>query len=586
VRLAVALVLALAASPALARKLPRASTASLTSPQMFDAFSYQFSQTERIEVAFGKTIVSATGRGHTPWMGWFPLRVSIDNTGGPKQTVKLVFRSSSGSAGTEVTRTVDVDSGARLTVSMPIPAEARYGSLEASSPVIGRQTGQVGFTTLTLSGSFFGVSDRRLVLSFGTSDEFEAFLRQKPDNSTGEVQVLPMPLDEAPTELTAYLGFQAVFITDERGFEGLNEAQRRALEAWVSSGGTLILESPPRTQGVLPLLGPEGRVQTYGLGHVAFLEDDAIARHVGVRRSLSTVPQAKLQVAPLGQHESTRRSAGSGTGSYSALLPQALVPVGRFLFIISLFTLLIGPGSVWIARKRGPAVLLATIPATALVTCVVILGSSLLLDGFTVHGSSYGYTLLDRDRNRAITVGLTAWYANLAPRSASYDATTALIAPQRGGEPTSIDVDWSDGARYRSGFIPSRTYREWGVVSVEPTRARLVVKQKGERFVLQNALGMKVKAVWVRVGDELFVARDVRDGAEVALTPDDMVDETVLELPARQRFVESQWRPLVMAPLADGQFLASVEGAGFVPTGGVAMNLHEGKHVVRGQVER
>ena len=570
-RLAVAaLVFMLAASPALARKVPRASTAAVSTPNAFGAFSYQFSQTERVEVASGKTIVSAIGRGHTPWMGWFPLRVSIDNTGGPKQTVKLVFRSNSGSgAGTEVTRSVDVDSGARLSVSMPIPAEAHYGSLEASSPVIGRQTGQVSFTS---------VYDRnRLVLNFGSSDQFEAFLRQKPDNATGEDQVLSMPLDEAPPELTAYLGFQAVFITDPAGFEGLTEAQRRALEAWVSAGGTLVLAAPPRTQGVLPLLSGDDRIQTYGLGHVAFLGDDA---------SLSAVPEAKLQVAPLGQQETTRRYATSGTASYTALLPQALVPVGRFLLIISLFTLLIGPGSVWIARKRGPAVLLATIPATALVTCVVILGSSLLLDGFTVHGASYGYTLLDRDRNRAITVGLTAWYANLAPRSASYDASTGLIAPQRGGEPTSIDVDWSDGARYRSGFIPSRTYREWGVVSVEPTRARLVVKRKGDGVVLQNALGMKLKAVWVRVGDELFVARDVRDGAEVSLAPDQMVDETALELPARQRFVESQWRPLVMAPLSDGQFLASVEGAGFVATGGVAMNLHEGKHVVRGEVER
>lgn len=567
-RVAVALVLVLVASPARARRPARVSTAVSSTPQAFGAFSYQFSQTERIEVASGRTIVSAIGRGHTPWMGWFPLRVSIDNSGGPKQTVKLVFHSNNGSGSTEVTRSVEVDAGSRVTVSMPIPAEARYGSLEASSPVIGRQTGQVGFTS---------VYDRnRLVLSLGTSDEFETFLRQKPDNATGEDQVLPMPLDEAPTELTAYLGFHAVFITDERGFEGLNEAQRRALEAWVSSGGTLVLKAPPRTKGVLPLLSPDERIQPYGLGHVAFLGDDA---------SLSAVPEAKLQVAPLGQQES-RRYASSGTASYTALLPQALVPVARFLLIITLFTLLIGPGSVWIARKRGPAVLLATIPATALVTCVVILGSSLLLDGFTVHGSSYGYTLLDRDRNRAITVGLTAWYANLAPRSASYDATAGLIAPQRGGDATSIDVDWSDGARYSSGFIPSRTYREWGVVSVASTRARLVVKQKGEGFVLQNALGMRVKAVWVRVGDDLFVARDVRDGAEVSLNPDDRVDETVLELPARQRFVESQWRPLVMAPLSDGQFLASVEGGGFVPTGGVAMNLHEGKHVVRGEVER
>lgn len=563
------LLLCLLATPALARKKRPSSpsTAATAVPQSFGSIAYQFSQTERIEVAFGKTIVSATGRGHTPWMGWFPLRVSIDNTSGPKQTVKLVFRSyGGGGVSTEVTRAVEVDAGARVAVSMPVPAEARYGNLEASSPVIGKQTGQVGFTS---------VYDRnRLILSFGTSEEFEAFLRQKPDNTNGEDQVLPMPLDEAPTEVTAYLGLHAVFITDARGIDGLNEAQRRALEAWVVSGGTLVLGAPPRTGGLLPLLSEEGRVQRYGLGHVAFLGDDP---------SLADVPEAKLPVAPLGQ-QSSRRYESPGTASYAALLPQALVPVGRFLFIITLFTLLIGPGSVWIARRRGPAVLLATIPATALVTCVVILGSSLLLDGFTVHGSSYGYTLLDR--NRAITVGLTAWYANLAPRGASFDSTTALIAPQRAGDPTPIDVDWSDGARYRSGFIPSRTYREWGVVSVAPTRARLVVRQKGEALVLQNALGMRVRRVWVRVGEELFVANDLRDGAEVALSPSARVDEAELTLPAARRFVEAQWRPLVTAPLTDGQFLASVEGAGFVPTGGVTMKLHEGRHVVRGEVAR
>lgn len=104
--------------------------------------------------------------------------------------------------------------------------------------------------------------------------------------------------------------------------------------------------------------------------------------------------------------------------------------------------------------------------------------------------------------------------------------------------------------------------------------------------MLQNGLGHRVDAVWVKLGDELYGAKDVRDGAEVALTPEDRVDETRLDVVASRRFVESQWRPLVMAPLADGQFLASLGGQGFVSTGGVSMNLHDGRHVVRGEVER
>jgi hypothetical protein len=263
-----------------------------------------------------------------------------------------------------------------------------------------------------------------------------------------------------------------------------------------------------------------------------------------------------------------------------------MVPVARFLIIITLFTLLIGPGSVWLARRRGPAILLASIPVTAFATCVVILSSSLLLDGFTVHAATYGYTLLDARHHRAVTVGVDAWYANLAPRSGSFPSTVSLVAPQRSGDATSVSITWGDGARYGSGYIPSRTYREWGVVGVEATRARLVVKQKGDGWVLQNGLGHRVQHVWVRLGEALYSASDVRDGAEVALTTDDRVSEQLLELVAAQRFVESQWKPLVMAPLGDGEFLGAIEGAGFVSTGGVAMNLHDGKHVVRGEVER
>ena len=78
------------------------------------------------------------------------------------------------------------------------------------------------------------------------------------------------------------------------------------------------------------------------------------------------------------------RRYGGGDAKSELLLPQATAPLGRFLFIITLFTLAIGPGSVWVARRRGPAALLVTIPGTALVTCVLIIGYSLIADGFRV----------------------------------------------------------------------------------------------------------------------------------------------------------------------------------------------------------
>ncbi|MDX2014662.1 MAG: hypothetical protein SFW67_30970 [Myxococcaceae bacterium] len=563
------------ASPAWARR-PRTvapSSSQLPRLQTFGEQSvlhYQFSQTERVEVSSAPTIVSVSSRHHTPAMGWFPMRVSIDNTGGPKQTMTLAFRSVGGGSSSEVKRVVEVAAGERRNVTLSVPAELHWGQFEASSPVIGRQSQSLGFTAI--------YEPARLVLAFGTPEAFEAFARKKPDNTNGEDQVLTMSLDEAPTELSAYLGFHAVALVDPRGFEGLSDAQRGALEGWVATGGSLVLQSRPTTPAVLPLLEGDGPMHRYGFGAVTVLDEDA---------SFSSVPLAQLPVEPLGQLESrgTRRYGLERTSTFEALLPQAIVPVARFLVIITLFTLLIGPGSVFIARKRGPAVLLATIPITAFATCVLILGSSVLLDGFRVHAATYGYTLLDREQHRAVTLGLSGWYANLAPRTAAFDGTTGVIAPRRNGEPTPVSLEWRDGARFGAGFVPSRTYREWGFASVAPSRARLVARREGSRVVLQNALGERIDAVWVRLDGSLYVARDVRDGGEVTMEPDDRVDETGLSLEAARRFVTAYARPLVMAPLEDGQFLARVQGTAFVPMGGLSADLHAAQHVVRGEVE-
>ncbi len=573
--LLVALVAMLGAAPAQARRprtvapsssqMPRLQTVGQQGP-----LDYQFSQTERAEVASGPTLVSVMNRHHTPLMGWFPLRVSIDNTQGPKQAVRLTFRSTNNGL-TEVSRVVDVEAGERRAVTLSVPAELHWGQFEATSPVIGRQSQSVSYTSLYEPG--------RLFLAYGTPDAFEAFVHKKPDNTEAQDQVLTMTLEEAPTELAAYLGFHAVVLVDPRGLEAMNEAQRRALEGWVASGGSLVLGARPTTAGLLPMLRDDGPVHAYGLGFVTVVNEDA---------AFSSVPVAKLPIEPLGQLQgsTTRRVTTYGTSVFDGLLPQAIVPVARFLIIITLFTLLIGPGSVFLARRRGPAVLLATIPITAFVTCVVILGSSVLLDGFRVHASTYGYTLLDRERNRAITLGLSAWYANLAPRTASFDATTAVLSPRRNGEATPVSLEWKDGARFGAGFVPSRTYREWGLVSITPSRARLVARAKGDGVVLQNALGERIDSVWVRSGGTLYVARDVRDGAEVTMVADDRVDESGLSLEAARRFVEAYTRPLVMAPLEEGQFLARVSGRSFVPSGGVSVDLYAAQHLVRGEVER
>ncbi|MCA3015411.1 MAG: hypothetical protein INH41_23730 [Myxococcaceae bacterium] len=579
--LAVAVAALLLAAPALARKPRRdpdrsqaaAQLATFSSPS---GGSYQFSPAGRASVASGATLVSVANEHHVPTNGWFPLRVSVDNTAGPTQRLTLTYRSS-GRTTAEVTRVVELVEGERRTVTLPVSSQQLYGQLRAQSPVIGSQAAGLSFKTDASSC---------VVLALGTADAFEAFVGQKPNNNDDDVRVkvVTMAPDEAPTELAAYLGFSAVALVDPRGLDALSEAQRAALEGWVATGGSLALGALPAARAQLPLLPGERRpVNRYGLGHVSEVRQGA---------DWGKVPVSQLPVEP--QHPEQRsavlrkRSYVTDDETTRALLPQATVPVGRFLFIITLFTLVIGPGSALLARRRGTALLLATIPLTALVTSALMFGSSVLLEGLRVHVATSGFTLLDREGHRAITVGLSAWYANLAPRGVALDGATALIGANTTGYGRGdqlVSVEWRDGARLGADFVPPRVYREWGVVSVSPSRARLLARRQGDGVVLQNALGVALETAWVQLEGELYVVSDVRDGGEATMRLAAFVDPKSLELPGASRFTPTVLEPLVLRALDDGEFLARVKGRGFVPTGGVDVELHDATHVVRGEVE-
>jgi hypothetical protein len=268
-----------------------------------------------------------------------------------------------------------------------------------------------------------------------------------------------------------------------------------------------------------------------------------------------------------------------------ALLPQATAPLGRFLAIIGVFTLLIGPGSIFVARRRGPAALLITIPGTAFVTCVVIIGTSLIEDGFSVHASSHSFVVLDSARHRAISTGVTAYYANLAPSNARFDLLTAVLGPGEGrGEVYGAGMDWGENATAGSDFLPSRTYREWGYLSVLSTRARVVVKKSGNAVKVQNALGAKVARLFVEVDGLVYEADDLRDGSEqVARLSASKAPE--LGVNASKRFGPHVIER-IRAPLSEGEFQAELEEPGLLPTGGLRLNHHDSLEVVRGGYEQ
>lgn len=530
---------------------------------------YQIAAVNRIDVASGRTKVGVESNAPSPRSGSFPVRFFIDNTSGPRQVIKLSIRATVSGGMHSVVRSVEVNAGERRTVNVPVPSEMRYGTVSADGP---------GITEDSNASMYFqGTYDpQRVVLSLSRPEAFEKYVGKSPRYSGANVLVHPIPPAEAPGELASYLGYDAVVVPDGATLDSLDEAQRRAIEAYVATGGHLLVGGSVRSPAIFPLLKAiRPGTSKYGFGKLIVT--------AGAPTGELDVFRDTLPVSPHGSLPEYERRYNS-EAKKDLLLPQATAPLGRFLLIITLFTLAIGPGSVWVARRRGPAALLVTIPGTAVLTCAMIITYSIIADGFTVHTSTYGYTLLDSAQHRAITHGVTAYYANLAPSKATFGPSTMLIAPFEDRRDKYVaDLNWKDGLTVGGDFVPSRTYREWGFISVEPTRARVVVKKKGQAWVAQNALGVRVERVVVNVDGRFFTGGPIREGGE-----EELVAGNTLNFAgnlASNRFSSVVTDAVGTRALQHHEFLARIKGDSLVPTGGVSATLNEAEHWVRGEYE-
>jgi hypothetical protein len=378
------------------------------------------------------------------------------------------------------------------------------------------------------------------------------------------VQVLNIPLDEAPEEAVAYFGWAAVVIPAAGDFEKLNQGQRSALETYAALGGNLVLGQKPK--GALNAsLGPEG---DFVLGH--------IFTHQKPEKILISTD---IPVKPHGVFQEWERRQQP---SVAPLLPQATAPLGTFFLIMVLFTLAIGPGSIAVAQARGQAALLISIPLTALVTCGVIMAYSLMADGFSVHTKHLGYTRISKmpeGERRAYSVSFSAWYANLAPPAVTLPHNTWPVEPE--GNESGLSMVWGEGLKIPS-FLASRTYQEWGMISAQPTRARIQVTQKGQGVWLENALGFDLSEVSVNIAGSVYQGRGVRDGQSSLLL---LVPEVPISLGAESRFSQ-HLREQIEGPLKPNEFLARIESSGFLPSTGISATHHDSVNLVRGEVDR
>ncbi|QRN98813.1 hypothetical protein JRI60_07220 [Archangium violaceum] len=540
-------------------------------------------QSQSVNLAEGELRATLANGVLRPARGYVPMEVTLQNPGSTPRVVRIGIESNLTGRSEVAAREVEVGPHQRLVAWVPIPVGVSGGMVRLRSP-------DATFRPY----NFYSVDgEGQSTLVLGSEKSFQSGTSLPRVEKQPKLSVRFVPPEDAPRELASYVGHALVVVAGD--VTSVPADAWNALEAYAATGGHLVLVRPPRdVAGRLPLLtSNDSGVQPYGFGVVrlcgkaeecgAGLLSDADAMEAPSQGFVGVV--SPVGRAPAWMHGSAMLNNGE-----QPLLPGVQAPVGRFLILITLFVLAVGPGGLALARRKGPVALLIAVPSVALVTCLAIVAWSVLVEGFSIHAARYSLTWLDREHDRALTVGVGGYYANLEPEGIQIPALGALLGPDLNWDMQVPEADWTNGMVVTGGFLPSRTYREWAEVAAVPSRARLIVRREGEVLRVQNALGAPLVAGYVEIGGREWSLPALADGAEGEATQaPSSTNHSLPELlgfsePVKNRFARVPWDTL-LGPLPEGDFIAKLEGRGMAPSSALEVELHEGLHVVRGRVD-
>ncbi|NTX34188.1 hypothetical protein HUA78_07050 [Myxococcus sp. CA033] len=532
-------------------------------------------------VTEGPLRVTMHGAVLKPQRGYWAAQVVLNNSGSQALPVRIAFSPAYGDTSRSAMRHVEVGPRQRVVTWVPLPVAWHSVTLRVDSPGL-----------KPIVESLYADSDRfEPVLSVGTVSEFETStgLTKTGERDEPYFSIRFLDAKDAPRELAAYVGFQLVVVTAEAA--AVPADVWAVLEAYAATGGTLVVTRPSRDlRERLPLLPEAASTQSqYGFGQVwrcleskfecaSLIRGGSVGIEAYQRGVVIPLGMTQRWVAPLMQTKDPR-----------PLLSNASTPVGRFLLVITAFALVVGPGAWWLARRRGPVSVLIMVPAVSVVTCLALIFWSVLVDGFAVHTSRYSLTWLDGARARAVTAGLSAWYANLSPDALHLPASSVLLPPPDLDDALA-DLDWTAGLTVGDGFLPPRTYREWGEVAVLPSRARLVLKREGDAPRVQNALGARLEEGYVRLDGTVRRLPALSDGEEGALGAPEPEPGNVADTLVGQHLGDGAGLRLsnaltpFSADLSEGGFIARLSGQGPLPSSGMPSEVETAVHLVRGEV--
>jgi hypothetical protein len=206
-------------------------------------------------------------------------------------------------------------------------------------------------------------------------------------------------------------------------------------------------------------------------------------------------------------------------------------PVYSFLFLVSLFAVVIGPiNFLLLGRARRLYLLLLTVPAGAVLVTGSLFAFAMISDGLVTRLRVRSYADLDQTTGRAAVWSRQSYYAGVAPsRGLRFpeDTTVFPVAYEPGANSSdrSTLLVWDGDQHLRDGYLSSRTAAQFIVCRATTTKVGLIVSESSATTTalhVENQLETFVKYLLVRDSrGNYFDGKSIRTGSKVELAKAD-----------------------------------------------------------------
>lgn len=397
-------------------------------------------------------------------------------------------------------------------------------------------------------------------------------------SNTGEVACHPNAL---PTRWIDYTSFECVVI-HSKNLKGLAINQPKALEAimeWVATGGKLWvfdidykklkgeLQSVEKNLGIIntetkddneSVLEHWMNAAEYGKS-IAYRntysnqwssKDRTLSQRydmglifvLGSRRDSSPsflIDSESIKSTPyLEDTDWNVRHGISFTDSYASgedylrfLIPGVgLAPVNTFMFLVTVFVVVIGPLNYFFLKRRGRLYLIViTVPLATFLVTSALFSYAVVGDGFGTRIRERSLTLLDQTKGEAVQWARLSYYSGMSPSGGLEFSKNSVIYPiysenaygmfGRSRSTQTKEVQWSDKQQLADGWLNSRTPTQYLTIGTRKTEQKIDLDLSSETPSATNFLGATIELLIVQDSNgNLFVGEEIDNKGKATLS--------------------------------------------------------------------